>query len=159
MNRKMVVFDLDRTIWDHEDISATTPPYRALDASRIADSGGTIVTLRSGVRELLGWLLERGALLAVVSWNVEWIAVEALKSFGIHSYFSFLIIEFHPRKDRMFEKLFRASGLGPKNAIYIDDDEGMVRLVKKRYPEIHTILYLRDARSMGELRRLLESLL
>ena len=157
--RRLIVFDLDLTLWDHSDISVTTPPYRRLDEDLMVDASGVPIRLRQGVRSLLRWLQSRNMTLAIVSWNIEWIAMEALKTLSIYNYFTYMIIEYHPRKDKMFEKLFRASGFTPSETIYIDDDVEMIKLVTRRYPEIYSIVYAKDVSSMKELRRLLEDVL
>lgn len=150
----LVVFDLDLTLWDCEDISSTVPPYLRISKDIIADSNGRLIMLREGVRELLTWLKGLGATLAVVSWNVKWKALEALKGLGVKDYFDYIIVEPHPRKDIMFMKLLSAVGKVDR-AYFIDDNRTMVELVKRAYPWVRALTYLNEVRTMREIKEVL----
>ncbi len=123
---KLLVLDLDGTVWDHPDASSLQPPYTRLNDDVAVDSQGVRVTLTPGVR----WFLERvygRVALAVCSWNKWENAFELLKTFGLHEFFGYLGIEPHPHKYRVFEKIIKwyrdtyGEDLRAEEILYVDD--------------------------------------
>ncbi len=39
---RLLILDLDKTLWSHPDISSTNPPYRRVSEDAIADSHGSL---------------------------------------------------------------------------------------------------------------------
>jgi len=157
-NCKLVALDLDKTLWDHPDISSTIPPYRRVDADAIADSLGSLIRLRRGAREVLRELKRRGIALAVVSWNNYDIAVEALRALDLLDLFDIVIIEPHPHKDLMFKRLLkwaRRKGIEAGDVIFLDDNPEMVEKVKRAWPAVRTLRFGHDVYSFEDLLGLL----
>jgi len=102
---KVVIFDLDGTIWDHEDISTLSSPFRVISEEIIEDSKGTQVKIYPYVRDTLRELKSLGLILAIASWNKENIALEALKAFNLIDFFDYYCIEYHPMKEKMIKKI------------------------------------------------------
>ena len=67
---KIVVFDLDSTLWDHIDVSSMKPPFKLLDDNTIIDSIGDKLRLYPCVRKILEKLKNRRYKLSIASWNV-----------------------------------------------------------------------------------------
>ncbi|MEM0345713.1 MAG: magnesium-dependent phosphatase-1 [Thermofilaceae archaeon] len=157
-NCKLVALDLDKTLWDHPDVSSTVPPYRRVDADAIADSLGSLIRLRRGAREVLRELKRRGIALAVVSWNNYDIAVEALRALDLLDLFDIVIIEPHPHKDLMFKRLLkwaRRKGIEAGDVVFLDDNPEMVEKVKHAWPAVRTLRFGHDVRSFEDLLGLL----
>ncbi len=123
---KLLVLDLDGTVWDHPDASSLQPPYTKLDDDVAVDSRGTRVTLTKGVR----WFLEKvygKVALAVCSWNKWDNAFELLKIFDLHKFFGYLGIEPHPHKYLVFEKIIEwykseyGRSIRAEEILYVDD--------------------------------------
>ena len=123
---KLLVLDLDGTVWDHPDASSLQPPYTRLDDDVAVDSRGIRVTLARGVR----WFLEKvygRVALAVCSWNKWGNAFELLKTFDLHWFFGYLGIEPHPYKYLVFKKIIEwyrnvyGGGVGAEEILYVDD--------------------------------------
>ena len=100
------------------------------------------------------WLKSIGVILAVVSWNVEWKALKALEALGLEGYFDYLVIEPHPRKDLMFERLLSMVGRVDK-AVFVDDNPRMVELVKRAHPRVEVLTYSREVKSMSDVKEVL----
>lgn len=145
----LLIVDLDRTIWDCHDISSLTPPFRKKDEYVIEDSHGVEVRIYPDFVRVLEWAKSTGAVVAVVSWNVESKAIEALKVAGISRLVDFYVVENHPRKDLMVLKLIdtlrRTHHKGVVNcSVYIDDMEVFLEQVSKVIPGICTVKAWQD---------------
>ncbi|MEM1509640.1 MAG: magnesium-dependent phosphatase-1 [Thermofilaceae archaeon] len=154
---KLLALDLDKTIWDHEDVSSTEPPYDRLNRDTISDSKGIFIKLRTGVREVLETLKDREIALAVVSWNLYSKAVAALEAFDLLRLFDLVIVEPHPRKDLMFSKLLEWStfhGIKPSEIVFVDDNPEMVEKVKRAWPQVTVAMFGADVKSFDEVLRL-----
>lgn len=145
----ILLVDLDGTLWDSDDISSLKPPFRKVGDYAIEDSQGIVVKAYSEMVELLKWARENGALVAVVSWNIEEVALEALEKMGLLELVDYYAIEFHPRKDLMALKLVsRIAKNGYLDAVkcvvYIDDVEAFLSQVSQALEGVCTIRAWRD---------------
>ena len=104
MKIQLIVFDLDKTLWDHEDASTLEPPYKRIGEDSIVDSHGRTLSLYPNVRNILKELKSRGLLLAIASWNLERVG-EILRILDIAKYFDVICIEPHPDKAKMLRKI------------------------------------------------------
>ena len=138
---KLVVFDLDRTLWDHPDISTTSPPYRRVSQDEIEDSEGARIRLRPCARRLVEELKSRGFKLAVASWNLPEPAIKALQALGLLELFDVVVVEPHPSKDLMLEKILRETGVDEEEALFIDDNPSIIGIVKRRYRNMKVIRF------------------
>jgi magnesium-dependent phosphatase-1 len=100
---KVIVLDLDRTLWSHPDVTSLIPPFNVTEDS-LVDSRGEFLKLNECVRRFLDAIKNEGEwLLAIVSWNKPQKAEEVLELLNLSEYFDVKVIEYHPRKDMMFE--------------------------------------------------------
>jgi len=154
---KLLILDLDGTLWDHEDASALVPPYE-FNGDCLTDSTGQKLCLFPGVREFLEWASER-FILSIASWNVEKKVRPILEGFGLWHYFAFPKIENHPNKGDMIVRTLKELeilGYKVEEAIYVDDRDIHIGEVKTAVPSIRFVHMWRDAKSFEELRELLE---
>ncbi len=123
---KLLVLDLDGTVWDHLDASSLKPPYRRISNDIVVDSNSVRVSLRRGAR----WFLEKIhsiVPLAVCSWNQWDKAYELLRAFGLDKYFGYLGIEPHPNKHLVFKKIIQwyqrifKEEIEAEEILYVDD--------------------------------------
>ncbi len=141
---KLIVLDLDQVLWDHHDATSLKPPLRRVDATTVEDSTGERVVLRDGVEDFLRRARERGAYLSTCSWNEPEKALAVLRAFGLDRYFDLLVIEPHPEKDRMMERIlnhFSPMGVREEDTAFVDDKEEMLERVRRRFPGILTLRF------------------
>ncbi len=120
----LVAVDLDGTVWSHPDISVLKKPFKKLGQDTLVDAEGTVIRLRPRIREFLEELRKiPGVLVTTLSWNRPDNALEALSLLGLKDLFDYIVIEDHPHKDRMLEKLFQQISRPPKQGclVYLDD--------------------------------------
>lgn len=145
----LFVVDLDKTLWNSEDISSLKPPFRRVGEYVFEDSRGIKVEVYKDIVDALKWARENGAVIAVISWNREDIAIEALRACGVLQFLDFYVIEDHPRKDSMFSRLvetLKTRGLERvvDCTVYIDDSEVFLKQVLKVAPYTCTLKAWRD---------------
>ena len=156
---RLLVLDLDGTLWDHEDASRLNPPYEFHD-DYIVDASGEELHLFPGVRDFLNWASER-FILSIASWNVEERIRPILEGFGLWNYFLFPKIEGHPDKGDMIRRTveeLRSIGYGIDDIIYVDDRIIHIDGVKMAFPGVHFVHMWVDVKSFEELMQLLEKL-
>ncbi|MGQ9721810.1 MAG: magnesium-dependent phosphatase-1 [Candidatus Jordarchaeum sp.] len=88
---KLVVFDVDNTLWQVSITYASflKPPLRIIKTDVISDSQGETVKLFPGIREMLKSLQEKGILMSIASLNDPEpnMVTECFKLFKINYYF------------------------------------------------------------------------
>ncbi len=164
MSIKLIILDCDKTLWSHEDISSMKPPFELVDKDVLIDSVGEELRLNEGVRDFLNYVKNRGILLAVASWNIREFVIEALEKLELDKYFDYIVVEFHPNKELMVDKIlkyFNSLGVGVHEGevLFVDDNIDMIRKVKKLFPQMIIIHYGVDVKNFYELIRFLEGLL
>jgi len=127
---------LDVTLWGHEDISLTSPPYRRLSRDVIEDVNGEVIELRPCARELLSFLRDRGFGLAVASWNLPEPAVKALEALNLLEYFDVVVVEPHPNKELMLREIMSVMRVSEGEVVFIDDNPYITERVSRAYPEL-----------------------
>ena len=153
---RLLVLDLDGTLWDHGDASRLVPPYE-FHGDYLSDAYGEELHLFPGVREFLEWVSWR-FLLTIASWNIEEKVRPILEGFGLWDYFLFPKIEGHPNKADMIRRSLEelaSMGYTIEEVIYVDDRDIHIEDVKTTAPSIQFIHMWRDAKSFEELRKLL----
>ncbi|WP_456423358.1 magnesium-dependent phosphatase-1 [Thermococcus sp.] len=154
---RLLVLDLDGTLWNHGDASRLSPPYR-FSGDCLFDSKGERLCLFPGVREFLEWAKGK-FILSIASWNVEEIVKPILEGFGLWDYFLFPKIETHPDKGDMILRTVRDlenAGYTVGDVIYVDDRDIHIDGVKSVFPSIRFIRMWDDVKSFGELIQHLE---
>lgn len=154
---RLLVLDLDGTLWDHEDASRLVPPYE-FHGDYLTDAYGEELHLFPGAREFLEWASGR-FLLTIASWNVEERVRPILEGFGLWDYFLFPKIEGHPNKADMIRRTLdelSSIGYNIEDVIYVDDRELHVDDIKMTLPEVDFVHMWVDVKSFEELSELLE---
>jgi magnesium-dependent phosphatase-1 len=64
---RLVIFDADKTLWTHSDISRLVLPFRLVSRDVITDANGESFQLFDGVRELLEGLESKRVLITMAS--------------------------------------------------------------------------------------------
>ncbi|MDK2383528.1 MAG: magnesium-dependent phosphatase-1 [Candidatus Korarchaeota archaeon] len=157
---KLIVLDLDQVLWDHHDATSLALPLRRVDERTLVDASGDKVFLREGVRDFLERAKNKGIYLSTCSWNEPDKAIAALRIFQLDRYFDLLMVEPHPEKDRMMEKIlnhFTPRGVREEETVFVDDKEEMLEKVRRRYPKIRTLRFHPDGDvySFPDLERIL----
>mgnify|MGYP006299586293 CR=1 FL=1 len=120
---KLVVFDLDFTLWDCGGTycDCTFPPY-SWKKSSVTDSDGAVIRLYDDVYEILEMLDADGVMMAIASRTTtpHW-ARELLDLLGIAPFFSFS--EIYPdSKLTHFSRLHQQSGVPFQQMLFFDDE-------------------------------------
>ncbi len=157
--------DLDGTMWDHLDVSGLRPPFRQVEPGVIADSEGVRVRLYGYMVKLAMWARRRGAVVASLSWNVPFNALEALRAFRIDGLFDYHIIEPHPWKGRALARFLkilwreRRLRVPAGRIIYFDDRDIHLDDIKSSVGQVRYVRSHVDCRGFGDCVDLVESLL
>jgi len=138
---KAIVLDLDKVLWDHHNVSDLTPPFERVSERMIEDKWGEIVTLRDDAREFLSFAKSKGIKLSTCSWNHFDKALEVLKAFELDRYFDLLVIEPHPEKQLMMERILSSLGVEEEEVLYVDDRDYMLEKVRSKFPRIKTVRF------------------
>ena len=152
MSIKLVVLDLDGTLWDHPDVSVLIPPFRRLDNDSAEDTEGRMVRLYAGMRELIEELDRRGVLLSIASWNKPEPVYELLKLFELDSFFRHPMVQFHPDKDRMVRELLaklekEGVDVKPEEILYVDDHDWHLAEIKETVGLVNFLHMWKDVNS------------
>jgi magnesium-dependent phosphatase-1 len=155
---RLIIFDCDLTLWNHEDASELHHPLELLSADTLEDRRGTQVTLFPQVRSTLADLEQRGYLLSVCSWNRPEPVMEMLRLFGILHYFRHPKAEYHPNKGAMIAGMlaeFAAEGihLSPDQVVFTDDRTLHTEEILQRLPGLHVLQMWVDVKDHSDLLR------
>lgn len=125
---KLVVFDLDYTLWDCGTwVDCTTPPFQQDQDGRITDQAGNHCRLYPDVLAILDRLREQEIPIALASRTHDPDAANALlKLLGIHDRFAFQQI-YPGNKLVHFELLHRESGVAYEEMVFFDDEMRNIR--------------------------------
>ncbi|XP_023027244.1 magnesium-dependent phosphatase 1 [Leptinotarsa decemlineata] len=119
---KLIVFDLDYTLWPFWVDTHVNPPFKKEPSGTITDSLGTKVTCYPQVPEVLKNLHEEGYILAVASRTSEIKgARQLIQLFGWDKYFKYKEI-FPGKKVTHFNNIKSQSGLEFDEMIFFDDE-------------------------------------
>ncbi|RLG85849.1 MAG: magnesium-dependent phosphatase-1 [Thermoprotei archaeon] len=156
----VLFLDLDRTLWDHHDISSLSPPFKRVSPTTIEDSAGVRVRLHNDVLRLVRWARSAGAVVSTLSWNDPSKAMAAIRTFGLEEEFDYFVIEPSPDKGsaalRLVEELRRSRGCVPPPCaiVYIDDRDIHIDGVRERLGDVAFLMIWRDFSTFEEGRRL-----
>ena len=120
---KLVVFDLDFTLWDAGGTwcDCTNPPYKRVN-NHVVDSYGSEIVLYPDVKDILEDLKSRNVTMALASRTSapSW-ARQLLKLFDIEDYFTYQ--EIYPSsKIAHFNQLQKDSGVPFEKMVFFDDE-------------------------------------
>jgi magnesium-dependent phosphatase-1 len=142
---KLVIFDCDRTLWDHPNVTALRLPVRRVDDDTVEDAAGVRVRLHPGVREVLEELRRRGILISVASWNRPEPVQAVFDALGLSRYFTRPKVEHHPYKEQTIARLLdelAADGvvLRPEEVLFVDDRMMHLDRVRRALGPVRTAL-------------------
>ena len=126
MSVRLVILDLDLTLWDHRNVTGLARPFQSAGDDAVVDQTGVRVSLYPGVRTLLDGLRARKMIVAAASWNEPDAVQEIFDLLHLNHYFDHKKVEPHPNKERLVAALFRdleatGSRVDPSEALYVDD--------------------------------------
>ena len=145
--RWLLLVDLDGTLWDHEDISLLSPPFKQIAPGVIADKFGVKVKLNKDMIKFVEWARSNGAITSTLSWNLFDKAYAALKTFNVTELFDYITIEDTYRKDKMIKKLLdvirdkHGIDIPAKYIVYIDDRDIHIDDIYKNIGKVFFIHY------------------
>ncbi|MGQ9781273.1 MAG: magnesium-dependent phosphatase-1 [Nitrososphaeria archaeon] len=148
---KLVVLDADKTIWSHHDASALVAPFRLMSRDVVQDRHGSTVRLNDGIRRFLNYVKEKGVFLSLASWNEPKNIFDLLSLFDIDRFFVFPIVEPHPNKHMMFQKIIAGLSLKgvkvlPEEILYIDDKDVHLKKIRALVGSVNFLRYGVDVR-------------
>lgn len=114
---KLVVWDLDNTLWD---------------GILLEDDH---VRVRDGVREVLATFDQRGILLSIASKNDYEVAVSKLRDLGLEEYFLYPKINWNSKAANI-QEIVKSINIGMDAVAFVDDDEFEREEVKHALPEV-----------------------
>lgn len=119
---KLIVFDLDYTLWPFWVDTHVKSPIRKDKNNHIVDGSGQKIKPYSDVPDLLEELTSEGFTLGIAS-RTEWPegACQLLKLFDWDKYFTYK--EIYPgRKTTHFKRMHEASGIQYSDMMFFDDE-------------------------------------
>lgn len=118
---KVVVWDLDNTVWD----------------GTLIEDGPGRVRLKPGMREVIQGLDRRGIVNSVASKNDESTALAELERFGLREYFVFPMIGWGPKSEAL-RHIVRSFNVGEDTVAFIDDQAFEREEVRAGNPQVRT---------------------
>ncbi|KAG5883830.1 hypothetical protein JTB14_033751 [Gonioctena quinquepunctata] len=124
---KLIVFDLDYTLWPFWVDTHVSPPFKKGSNGTITDSAGTRITCYPHVPEVLKNLYEEGYTMAIASRTTELKgACQLIQLFGWEKYFRHKEI-FPGGKVTHFNNIKSQSGVEFDDMIFFDDEQRNIR--------------------------------
>ena len=156
MNIRLVIFDADKTLWDHPDISSSNPPFKRINENTLVDTTGSEIHLYKQVREMLHVLKEQNVIISLASWNTPRPCFEALQKLDLLKYFKHPKVQPHPEKCKMIKELLedlKEDGieLKPDEILYVDDKSRHLDDVRKQTGEIRFLQMWVDVKDHLEI--------
>jgi magnesium-dependent phosphatase-1 len=154
----IVFLDLDGTVWDHLDISVTSPPYNRISETRIEDSKGVQITLLPGAVDFIKWVRTSGGIISTCSWNIYGIAMSALNAFDLIDLFDFHKIYTNPKKYESIEETLESVKKDGKEVrkdmlFYLDDRDIHIKEIEERFPDLTFFHMWKKVGSFGEVKK------
>ena len=124
---KLVVFDLDETLWPFWCISLVKKPInKCTKTGRVKGSDGEIVSLYQGAHNLIHTLHTHGLTLGIASKTpVGGFANEVLAALNVKEYFSYAVMT-PRRKTYHFQELSKQSAVDYEDMLFFDDNRGNI---------------------------------
>ncbi|ABP96070.1 MULTISPECIES: magnesium-dependent phosphatase-1 [Metallosphaera] len=123
---KLVIFDADKTLWDHYNISEFEEPFHLPERDILRDSEGRTLKLFPNVRKTLEELKRKDVKIAMATWNFPHKTEKVLKALELDSYFDVVVSRDFPFKFIMIAEILRKfaeSGIRfrPEEILFVDD--------------------------------------
>lgn len=123
---KVVVFDADKTLWDHHNISIFKKPYKLVNENSVEDSSGNKLTLFPDVRDTLKKIKDMGIITALATWNLPEKTEEILTLLNLKEYFDIIVSRDFPFKFLYISEIINRVKemditIRPDEIIFVDD--------------------------------------
>jgi magnesium-dependent phosphatase-1 len=159
---RLVILDLDLTLWDHRNVTALSRPFARAGDDSVEDRQGVRVSLFPGVRQLLDGLRERGLIIACASWNDPGPVEEIFGLLRLSHYFDHKKVEPHPNKQHTIGALLAELAaadvvLAPDEVLYVDDRTLHLAAVRAEVGPIRFLQYGVDVATLEAILRYLDA--
>ncbi|MFP3163282.1 MULTISPECIES: magnesium-dependent phosphatase-1 [Acidianus] len=126
MKIKVVIFDADKTLWDHYNISEFEDPIKVINKNEIEDAKGRKLKVFPDVRDTLEELKKKGIILGLATWNYPDKTQKILQILDLYKYFDVIVSRDFPYKFIMINEIFnelRNKGIKikPEETMFVDD--------------------------------------
>ncbi|MEM0173529.1 MAG: magnesium-dependent phosphatase-1 [Sulfolobaceae archaeon] len=153
---KVVIFDADKTLWDHHNISEFEGELIRIDKDTITDSKGNKLKLAEGVRDTLEFLKSMKKIIGMATWNYEEKLIKILTMLEIRDYFDIIISRPYPYKFIMIKEIIRmlierGIQIKPEEILFVDDRRQHFGYVWLYNGNIKCIEMWKDVKSFNEL--------
>ncbi|BBG24000.1 magnesium-dependent phosphatase-1 [Sulfuracidifex tepidarius] len=123
---KVVVFDADKTLWDHYNISEFVEPLKRISTDEVEDSTGNKLKLFPHVRSSLQELKRRGFITGMATWNLPEKTSQVLRTLELQDFFDVIISRPFPYKfimlgDILIELRRRGLNVRREEVVFVDD--------------------------------------
>ncbi|BBD73999.1 magnesium-dependent phosphatase-1 [Sulfodiicoccus acidiphilus] len=156
---KAVVYDADKTLWNHHNISELVEPM-SVSGDVLVDGRGDRVVVFPGVRDTLKTLRETGIMLGLATWNYESATKRVLSLLDLR--FDVVVSKDYPYKFMMLmEFLIRASQLGmrikPDEVLYVDDRRDHFGYIWFHIGKVKCLEMWKDVKEHREILKMIEN--
>jgi magnesium-dependent phosphatase-1 len=157
---KLIIFDADKTLWDHHNISEFEGEIKKISENEIIDSKGNRLKLADGVREVLSKLKSLGIIIAMATWNFEDKTLKVLEVLGLIHYFDIIVSKPYPYKFIMIreilqELLNKNIKVKPNEILFVDDRRQHFGYVWLYIGNIKCIEMWKDVNSLFEILKII----
>ncbi|XP_006812625.1 magnesium-dependent phosphatase 1-like [Saccoglossus kowalevskii] len=128
---KLIVFDLDETLWPFWVDTHFDPPFQKTSDGKVVDSNNDVMRIHKDVPAILKQIQDREIQIAAASrTDYPTGAKTLLKLYDIDQYFNYK--EIYPGcKRKHFEKFHKASGVAYEDMLFFDDEARNIRDISK----------------------------
>ncbi|AWR97598.1 magnesium-dependent phosphatase-1 [Acidianus sulfidivorans JP7] len=156
MKIKLVIFDADKTLWDHYNISQFEDPIKVINENEIEDYKGNKLKVFPEVRDTLAELKNRGILIGLATWNFPEKTEKILKILNLYNYFDIIISRDFPYKFIMISEIYneikkKGIKIKPEEIMFIDDRRSHFGNVWLYLGNINCIEMWKDIRNHKEI--------
>ncbi|NMC06265.1 MAG: HAD family hydrolase [Candidatus Lokiarchaeota archaeon] len=166
---KIVVFDVDDTLWHGKDDPRATGRFQRIDDRLVSDGDGHAQELVLNALEVLEKLRAGGYRLALATMGPEDQVHAFMQAFGIDTFFDFGLSAFD-REDKAdkIERILRKAAsddpdVTPSQIVFVDDNQAYLAAVNARFPGVKCVwahyamepgllMFAEDMAEMHELR-------
>ncbi len=142
---KIVVFDVDDTLWHGIDDPRATGRFQRFDDRLVSDGDGHAQEIVQNASEVLEKLRSQGYRLALATMGPEDQVRLFTRAFGIEQYFDFGLSAFdrEDKADKIERILCMAASddpdIAPSHLVFVDDNQGYLAAVNARFPDARCV--------------------
>ncbi|MEX2684527.1 MAG: HAD-IIIC family phosphatase [Candidatus Sigynarchaeota archaeon] len=142
---KIVVFDVDDTLWHGIDDSRAIGRFQRIDDRRVSDGDGHAQEIVPNAKVVLEKLRSQGYRLALATMGPEDQVRLFTRAFGIESFFDFDLSAFdrEDKADKIERILCKAANddpdISPSQLVFVDDNPAYLAAVNVRFPDARCV--------------------